>query len=108
MDFVEGQEPVTVSAVLDERRLQAGFDPGYLGEIDVSAKLLFRLAFEIKFFNPVSVHHDDTGLFRVRRVDQHSLCHQIGPWGARPASRRGASFERSRAQAGLGAAKATR
>ena len=31
VDFREGEEPVAVSAVVDERRLKRGFDPGNLG-----------------------------------------------------------------------------
>jgi len=40
VDFVEGQKAVTITAVLNEGRLQAGFDSGYLGEIDVSRSCL--------------------------------------------------------------------
>jgi hypothetical protein len=47
MDFVEGKETVPVAAVLDKGRLETGFDPGHLGQIDISAQLLSRLAFEI-------------------------------------------------------------
>jgi hypothetical protein len=31
MDFGKGQEAVAVAAIIDERRLQRRFDPGYLG-----------------------------------------------------------------------------
>ncbi len=40
MDFAEGQEAVTVSAVVYETGLQRGFNPRYFGQIDVSLKLL--------------------------------------------------------------------
>ena len=60
---------MAVAAILHERRLQAGFDPGYLGEIDVPAKLLAVLAFEIEVFNPRSVHDHHTRLFGVGGVD---------------------------------------
>ncbi len=39
VDFVEGQEAVTITAVFDESRLQRRFDAGHLGEVDISAKL---------------------------------------------------------------------
>jgi hypothetical protein len=69
MDFVERQEAVTVSTVFDERRLKAGFYACDLGKIDIAAELFSGVAFEIKLFDAASVHYDDTGLFRVRRVD---------------------------------------
>jgi hypothetical protein len=75
VDFVERQEAVAVAAVLDERSLKAGFDAGYLGEIDISSELLAGLALEIEFFNPRSVHDDHTRLFGVCGVDQHLLRH---------------------------------
>ncbi|CAL1691916.1 hypothetical protein MMB232_02071 [Brevundimonas subvibrioides] len=43
VDFVEGEEAVTIAAVLDEGGLQAGLYAGDLGEIDVAAKLAFGL-----------------------------------------------------------------
>jgi hypothetical protein len=75
MDFVEGQEAVTVAAIFDERRLQAGFDARYLGKIDITAKLFAVLAFEIEFFNASSIYDHNPGFFRVGRVYKHFLCH---------------------------------
>ena len=75
VDFVEGEEAVAVAAILDEGRLQRRLNARHLGEIDVSAKLLLGLAFEIEFFNPSSVHDDHTRLFGVCCVDQHLLRH---------------------------------
>ena len=75
MDLVEGQEPVAVAAIFDERGLQAGFYAGDLGEIDIAPKLLAGRTFEIEFLNPVSVHHHNARLFGVCGVDQHSLGH---------------------------------
>ena len=73
VDFVEGQEAVAVSAVLDEGRLQAGLYAGDLGEIDVPAKLTAGAGFEIEFLNLAAVHDRDAGFFRVRRVYQHGF-----------------------------------
>ena len=108
MDLVEGEEPVAIAAIFDERGLEAGFYAGDLGEIDIAPKLLAGRTFEIEFLNPVSVHHHNTRLFGVCGVDQHSLGHQVSPCGARLASSQGAGVEWSRAQARLGVAVATR
>ena len=65
MDFAEGEEPVAVSAVFDEGRLERRFDPGDLREIDVPAQLLPVSGFEVEFFDLLTTHHHDPGLFRV-------------------------------------------
>jgi hypothetical protein len=39
MNLAERQETVAVAAVFDEGRLQGGFDPRDLGEVDVSLEL---------------------------------------------------------------------
>ncbi len=67
VDFGEGQEAVAVAAVIDERRLQRRFDPGDLGEIDVTAKLLAVGAFEVEFLDAVAAQNDHPGFFRVGR-----------------------------------------
>ena len=75
VDFGEGQEAVAVAAVIDEGRLQRRFDPGDLGEIDVTAKLLAVGAFEVEFLDPVATQNDHPGFFRVGRVDEHFVGH---------------------------------
>jgi hypothetical protein len=55
MDFVEGQEAVAIAAVIDERRLQRRFDPGYLGEIDVAFELFAGGRLDVEFFKLVPV-----------------------------------------------------
>ena len=75
VDFGEGEEAVAVAAIIDERRLQRRFDPGHLGEIDISLELLVLGGLEIKFLDPVSLDHGHPGLFLVARVDQHAHCH---------------------------------
>ena len=75
MDFAEGQEAVAVAAIIDERRLQRRFDPGYLGEIDISLELLVLGRFEIELLDPVTFDDRDPGLFPVARIDQHTHCH---------------------------------
>jgi hypothetical protein len=76
VDFVEGEEAVTIAAVLDEGRLQRRLNARHLGEIDIPSELLAVLALEIEFFNAVSVDHHHTRLFGVRGIDQHILGHQ--------------------------------
>ena len=77
MDFREGQEPVAVAAVVDERRLQRRLDPGDLGEIDVAGELPLVQRLEVELIDTGSVHHHHAGLFRVGGVDQHFLCHGV-------------------------------
>ena len=55
MDFGEGEEAVPVAAVVDEGRLQRGFDPGHLGKIDVAAKLFLAGGFEIEFLDSATL-----------------------------------------------------
>ena len=75
MNFAEGQEAVAVAAILDERRLQRRFDPGYLGEIDIAAKLFAVRGLEIELFDAVAAQHDHPGLLRMCRVDKHFIGH---------------------------------
>jgi hypothetical protein len=75
VDFTEGKESVTVSAVFDEGGLQRRFDPRYLGEIDISAELLALGGLEIKFFDAIAADHHDPGFFRMGGIDQHLVGH---------------------------------
>ena len=75
VDFGERQEAVAVAAILDERRLQRRFDPRYLGEIDIAAKLFAVRGLEIEFFDAVAAQHDHPGLLRMCRVDKHLIGH---------------------------------
>jgi len=76
VDFREGEEPVTVAAVVDERRLERRFDPGHLGEIDVTPELLLGGGLEVEFLDAAAAHHDHPGLFRVGGVDEHLVGHE--------------------------------
>ena len=69
MDFVERQESVPVSSVLDEGGLEGGFDPGHLREVDIPPELFVAPALEIKLFDAVPVDHRHARLLRVRGVD---------------------------------------
>ena len=71
MDFGKGEETVAVAAIIDKCRLQRGFDPRYLGKIDISPELFSLLGFEIKFLDTVPTYHHNPGFFRVGGIDQH-------------------------------------
>jgi len=91
MDFAEGEEAVAVAAIFDEGRLERGFDPRHLGEVNIAFDLFFSRCLEIEFFEAMAVENDDPGLFRVRRVDEHALCH----WGRLQGARRRPREERA-------------
>src|ERR1700722_305848 len=59
MNFRKGQESLPVASVLDESGLQGRFDPGYLGEINISLERSFRGRLKIKFFDFLSVENND-------------------------------------------------
>ena len=71
MDFVEGQEPVTVAAVVDKRRLQRRLDPRDLGQIDIAAQQFAGRRLEVEFFYAAILEHNDPGFFRVGGIDKH-------------------------------------
>jgi len=75
MDFAEGEKAVPVAAEIDECRLQAGFYPGNLCEINIALDLLVFGRFEIELLNPVSLEHRHPCFFRVARIDKHARCH---------------------------------
>jgi hypothetical protein len=76
MDFAEGEEAMAVAAIFHEGSLQRGFDPGYLGEIDIAFERVPAGDFDVEFFKPAAVHHRDAGFFRVGGVDQHNFGHR--------------------------------
>ena len=75
MDFRECQEAMAIAAVVDEGRLQRRLNARDFGEIDITAKLFAVGALEIEFFDAIAAQHDDPGLLRVGRVDQHFVGH---------------------------------
>lgn len=77
MDLGKGQEPVPVAAVFDKGRLERRLHPGHFGKVDVSGKLAFVDGLEVEFFNLVSVHHHNPGLFGMGGIDQHLLGHDV-------------------------------
>ncbi|WP_283807935.1 hypothetical protein [Bradyrhizobium macuxiense] len=75
MDFAEGEEAVTVTAIFNEGGLQRRLYARDLGEIDIAAQLLALGSLEIKFFDAIATDHNDPGLFRVGGIDQHLVGH---------------------------------
>ena len=93
MDFAEGEEPVAVSAVFHEGRLERRFDAGDLGEIDIPAQLLPVSGFEVEFFDLLTTHHHDPGFFRVGGIDEHLVCHvELSTWRSRAGPEAGAAL----------------
>ena len=72
VNFRKRQEAVAVAAIFDKGCLQRGFDPGYLGKIDVALELLAIGSFKVELLNPLSIYHGNPGFFRVAGVDQHT------------------------------------
>ncbi|WP_349629979.1 hypothetical protein [Bradyrhizobium tropiciagri] len=75
VDFAEGQEAVTVAAILDEGGLQRRLYARDLGEVNVAAQLFALGGLEIKLFDAIAADHNDPGLFRVGGIDQHLVGH---------------------------------
>src|SRR4029450_2463391 len=72
-DFLEGQEPVPLLAVVDEGGLEARPHPGEYSFIDVSLALFpgGRLNVEVDELLPVDDR--DPQLFLLGRIEQHAL-----------------------------------
>src|SRR5690606_26657909 len=73
MDFAESEESVAVAAIFYEGRLQGGFYPSDLGEVNVAPQLAAGRRFEIKFLEPVTGGNDNPCFFRVDGIHQHSF-----------------------------------
>ncbi len=80
VDFAEGQEAMAVAAIVDEGGLERRLDPGYLGEIDITAELAAAGGLEIEFLDPVAAKHDHPGLLRMGRIDKHLVWHCCVSW----------------------------
>jgi hypothetical protein len=70
---------MAVAAILHERRLQRRFDPRDLRQINVAPQRAARRGLEVKLFDLLAADDDDPGLFRVRCVDKHLVCHETEP-----------------------------
>ena len=84
VDLVEGEEPVPVTAIFHECRLEAGFHPDHLGQVDVALELALGCCFYVEIFKPVTIQHHDAGFFRVAGIDQHTFGHVVVNSGTPP------------------------
>src|SRR6185369_2044314 len=72
-DFLEGQKPVPLLAIVDEGGLEAGLDPGDDSFIDVALALFPRGGLNIEIDQLLPVDDRDPQLFLLGRVEQHAL-----------------------------------
>jgi hypothetical protein len=87
VDFAEGQEAVTVAAVVDEGRLQRRLYPCHLGEIDIAAQQLACGRFVVEFLYPAVAQHHHPSFLRVRGIDEHLVAfHVMGSLAPRRAA----------------------
>ena len=72
-DLLERQEPVTLLAVVDEARLEAGLDAGDYALVDVALAGLAARRLDVDVDQLLAVDDCHAQLFGVRGVEQHSL-----------------------------------
>ncbi len=75
MDFAEGEEAVTIAAVIDKSSLQRRLDARHFRQINVAPKLLTLRGLEVEFLDAIAAQNDHPGLFRMGRVDEHFVGH---------------------------------
>ncbi len=75
VDLREGQEAVAVAAVIDEGSLERRLYARDLCQVDIASQLALVFGLKVEFLDFAAVDHDDPGLFRVRGIDEHFLCH---------------------------------
>jgi len=72
-DLLQRQEAVAVAAVVDERGLEAGFDPGDPALVDVGLLLFPGRQFKVEVVEELSVDDRHAQLFALRGIDQHAF-----------------------------------
>src|SRR6185436_10295824 len=72
-DFLEGQKPVALVAVIDEGGFEAGFNAGDDTLVDIALALLFSGCFYIEVDELLAIDDRDTQFFCLGRVKQHAL-----------------------------------
>ena len=77
MDFAEGQEAVTIAAVVDEGRLQGGLNARHFGEIDVAAQRLAGGQFVVELLYPAVAQDHDPSLLGMRGIDEHFILFHV-------------------------------
>ena len=76
VDVAKGHEPMAISTKFHKRRLQRGFNPHDLGEVDVSFKLFSRRGFNVERIQLRSVHHNHSGFFGLGGIDKQPFYHR--------------------------------
>ena len=69
VNFVKGEEAVSIAAIFHKSRLQRRFNTGNFGEINVTAKRRFELRLEVEFLNLIVVGHNHPRFLRVDGID---------------------------------------
>jgi hypothetical protein len=75
MNFAEGEETVTVSAIFDESGLERRFYAGHPREVDIPFELFLVLRLEIEFLNTVTANDDNPCFLRVGGIYKHFVGH---------------------------------
>ena len=75
MDLGEGEEPVAIPAIFDERGLQARLYPHHLGEVDIALELFLGRRLDVVILEAATIQNHDAGFLRVRGIDQHTFGH---------------------------------
>ena len=93
MDLVEGQEAVTVAAVIDEGSLQRRLNARNLGEIDAAAQKFTGSRFEVEFLYAATFENHDPSLLGVGGIDKHLVAgHVDGSFARRRGTSQGAAM----------------
>ena len=69
VNFVKGEEAVSIAAIFHKGRLQRRLNAGDFGKINVTAKRRFGLRLEVEFLNLIVVGHHHPRFFRVDGID---------------------------------------
>ena len=73
VDFLERQETVSVSAILDKSGFQRRFNAGDAPFVNIGFFLLAGGSFNVEVIKPLSIHHGHAQLFLLSGVNQHSF-----------------------------------
>ncbi len=76
MDIAKRQKAVTIPAKVHECRLQRGFNPHDLGQVDVTFELFSGGGFNVERIQMRSVNNDHPGFFGVGGIDKQPLYHR--------------------------------
>jgi hypothetical protein len=72
-DLLQRQEAVALGAIVDEGRLEGGFEPGDAALVDVGLLLFLGRLFDVDVVQGLAVHDGHAQFLCLRGIDQHSL-----------------------------------